>query len=392
LFLEIRDKFLFSNQFGLDYYLSQRIRHGSIINQIRKSFLELNLITSKNTKDGNYTTNRYWLDQVKNLSEGEKIKFENILNEFSKNIDNIIFNLKDKHIQIKTEDPKTNQSGWFDYSYIQIWHYNTMSDLFIEKFQFITDFSTFCVEMFDFLWSITTRNLNSIRTLINKDVKNEIIETLDKLELDLKSTLGSNTPNRIIQNIATCRTNVQSDIDVVIRWFSKSKNDEVDFELDDAFNTSLKIVHNINSPLSVNFKKNIIFSKKIKGQYFTHFVDLLKIFITNIFDYENKNEILDNNNEINIFEKNDKLNIEFINPLADNENIEQLQLKVQKIVETLNQANYYKEIRGEGNTGFNKATNIIKSVFLDKDNDIRFNIESNSFKVMCEINYKRLIV
>lgn len=392
LFLEVRDKFLFSNQFGLDYYLSQRIRHGSIINQLRKSFLELNLITSKNTKDGNYTTNRYWLDQDKSLPSDKKTEFENILNEFSKNIDNIIFNLKDKRVQIKTEDPKTNQLGWFDYSYISIWHSDTMYDLFLDKFQFITDFPTFCIEMFDFLWSITTRNLNSIRALVNEGVKKEIIGTLDKLELDLKSSLGLHLPNRLIQNIATCRTNVQSDIDVVIRWFNKSKNDEVDFELDDAFNTSLKIVHNINSPLTVNFNKNIQFNKKFKGQYFTHFVDLLKIFITNIFDYENKNEILDNENDINIFEKEGKLNIEFINPLAEGENIEQLELKVQEIVETLHASNYHKEIRGEGNTGFNKATNIIKSVFLDKENDIRFNIDATSFKVICEINYKKLIV
>ena len=42
-----RDVFLLNNTAGLDYFLSSRIRHGTIVNQLRKYFQEKKLKTRK---------------------------------------------------------------------------------------------------------------------------------------------------------------------------------------------------------------------------------------------------------------------------------------------------------------------------------------------------------
>ena len=46
IFYFLRDKFLFSN-YGLQQYLSARIRHGVLLGEIRPEFENLNLITEK---------------------------------------------------------------------------------------------------------------------------------------------------------------------------------------------------------------------------------------------------------------------------------------------------------------------------------------------------------
>ncbi len=389
LFLEIRDKFLFSNQYGLDYYLSQRIRHGTIINQLRKSFKTYNLITTKSSKSEGYLPNIYWVNKL-DIKNETKTEFEQRLNLFSSNIDNIISNLKNKYIQIKTEDPKTNQTGWFDYMYIPLWNSTWLYSLFIKELQFFTDFEGFVKSIFEILWEITGRNLSLIRERLNQEVKNELISELDKLEVELKRLLPNKEGVSLFRSIAECRTNIQADVDYVITWFNKSKNDEIDFTFDDALNTSLQIVNNIISPNTLDVKiQNNTSKQLIKGMYFTHFVDLTKIFLTNIYDYYSKVEIEDKETTIVASEENGLLVLVFSNSLREEEDINNLKSIIRKKQDEAEK--HIKGIRGEGSTGFPKANNILKNVFKN-NNLLDFDINKEKFIVKCEIQLNNLIV
>ncbi len=389
LFLEIRDKFLFSNQYGLDYYLSQRIRHGSIVNQIRKSFKTHNLVTTKSSKSEEYLPNIFWLNKLElsvNLSE----QFNARMSLFSRNIDKIISNLKNNFIQIKTEDPKSKQSGWFDYMYIPIWDKSYLYELYIKELQFTTDFNDFVKPMFEVLWQMTERNLEYVRNMMNSKIKSELIKELELLEIDLKKLFVSkNTPN-LYRAIADCRTNVQADIDYAIRWFNKSKNYEIDFSIEDAFNTSLQIVNNIISPTILEIQiENNTNNSLIKGIYFTHFVDLIKIFLTNISDYYSKVEIEEKTTSILMSQNENLLLLEFSNSLKEDEDINELK-KIIERKQAIEQTNI-KGIRGEGSTGFPKANNILKNVFRN-NNNINFEINERQFVVKCDILLNNLAI
>ncbi|WP_264531545.1 hypothetical protein [Flavobacterium sp. N502540] len=390
LFLEIRDKFLFSNQYGLDYYLSQRIRHGTIIGQIRKPFNAFNLVTTKSSEDGNYLQNDYWNNIQLEIGVIDRIKFDQRMNNFSASIDKIINDLKDQFVQIRTEDIKTKQTGWFDYMYIPLWNSEWLYSLFIKEIQFFTDFTEFVESIFEILWEITDRNLLVVREKINSKIKEELIGELDSLEIDLKAIVLSTSSSAIFKAIADCRTNVQADVDYVIRWFNKSKNDEIDFLIEDALNTSLTIVNNINSPSVLGITQKITDQSLIKGIYFPHFVDLIKIFLTNISDYYKTNNALERSASVNLKRKDDILHIEFKNKLSDNEDPEELLIKLDKIKLDLEETNY-NGIRSEGNTGFSKANNILKNVFRNQDNGLSFNLNNGTFNIGCKISLKNLL-
>jgi hypothetical protein len=389
LFLEIRDKFLFSNQYGLDYYLSQRIRHGSIVNQIRKSFKTHNLVTTKSSKSEEYLPNIFWLNKLE-LPDKLSEQFNARMSLFSINIDKIISNLKNNFIQIKTEDPKSKQSGWFDYMYIPIWDKSYLYELYIKELQFTTDFNDFVKPMFEVLWNMTERNLEYVRNMMNSKIKLELIKELELLEIDLKKLLSNKNIPNLYRAIADCRTNVQADIDYAIRWFNKSKNYEIDFSIEDAFNTSLQIVNNIISPTILEIQiENRTSNSLIKGIYFTHFVDLIKIFLTNISDYYSKVEIEEKTASILMSQNDDLLLLEFSNSLRKGEDVNELRKTIER-KQAIEQTNI-KGIRGEGSTGFPKANNILKNVFRN-NNNIYFEINENRFVVKCDIILNNLAI
>ncbi|WP_412476977.1 hypothetical protein [Flavobacterium sp. TBRC 19031] len=390
LYKDIRDKFLFSNQYGLDYYLSQRIRHGTIINQLRKSFKGYNLVTTKSSVNGEYIKNENWRQINSDLNIEQRLNFENRLASFSSSIDEIINSLKDNYIQIKTEDSKTKQTGWFDYMFIPEWDESWLYLVFTESLQHYDDFEEFVKVIFEILWKFTESNLEHIRDNINSDIKENLISELDNLELDLKVILPAKSSSAIFRAIADCRTSVQSDVDYVVSWFNKSKNNEIDFYIDDALNTSLTIVNNINNPAELKLIQNDQEKCLIKGIYFPHFVDLIKIFLTNIHDYYKNNDMLDEYANVTISNEGEKIIIEFDNLLTEVEDLEKLKDEIKKAENDLKNINL-KRIRGEGNTGFKKAYNIIQNVFRDSNNYFSFEIEKNKFKVTCNISLVNLL-
>lgn len=390
LYLSIRNKFLFSNKYGLEYYISQRIRHGTIIGQIRKQFKEFNLVTTKSSKSNEYLPNKYWLDYFNHLNSKQKKDLDTRLNKFSIAIDYVINELKDGYIQIKTEDKKSAQKGWFDFAHSV--DKNEMILIEYYSFRDIDDFEGFVRHMFDVLWRRTEFNLQNIRAKISGVIKKVIVSELDKLEKDLKDIIPvGKYNNKIYRNIADCRTKAQDDLEYVSRWFNKSKNYAIDFTFDDAFATSLQIVNNIISPSNFEIRKESDVNCTINGYYFTHFVDLIKIFLTNINDYNKENNL---NNKLSFVEINENskiLTINFSNKLSENENFDSLKDKIDERTEKLESSNYI-QTRKEGKSGFYKANNIIKNVFRNNNNKIIFKLTKEDFSVKCLISLKNLTV
>lgn len=57
---EIRDLFVSSSDHGLDFYISTRIRHGTLAGQLRGTLDALHLVTYKDAKTKSYKDNDYW--------------------------------------------------------------------------------------------------------------------------------------------------------------------------------------------------------------------------------------------------------------------------------------------------------------------------------------------
>ncbi len=387
LYLEIRDKFLFSDKFGLDYYLSTRIRHGTIEGQLRRSFNNTRIITNRNKEKDIYVDDVLWTKKLE-LDESLNEKFQYRIKEFSKNIDKIILKLKNEFIQIKTEDINLETSGWFEFG-----HYydsNLYSALYLNRCQYITDFNELVKEVLEYLWRMTEHNLKLIRSAIDKHIRRLILNEIDEFEKDIREMLTDIDCKDFFSQITNCRTSVQKDIDKVQVWFKRSKSFDIDFKLEDVVATSLNTINNIDPNNRLILKENITFTGLLKGKYFTHFDDLLKIFFNNIVDYytkpEEKQEI---NSEIIIKRTNDFISIVIKNELKSDDN----EIEYKELIEgKIQKANDMKGLRGEGDSGLIKASNIISNVFRDTTNTMDGTVVNKQIVFTCKIAIKDLTV
>ncbi|MCW3787655.1 hypothetical protein [Plebeiibacterium sediminum] len=371
IFYFLRDKFLFSN-YGLQQYLSARIRHGVLLGEIRPEFENLNLITEKEKGIDSYKINSSWDLFTLQLNEAGGAKFQEILSDFSTNIDALINEeILSRSLQIKIEDK--NPLGWLDYNYddfiLQI-SYLAQSDI-----ESVEEFSN---AIFTDLWTRTEKNLSDIKAKINGEIKEKFFELLLTLEQGLIDVFGK-IPEQLTNNINEARVNIENKLIKVANWFSITESNISDFQIEKIVDVSLEYNKSILPIKEINC--NCLF----KGVYYPPLVDLVRIFMDNA----TKHAGFDDDNvkfHVLIAENRDMLNMQFRNPLAPTIDIEKLRTKICSFTLDLN-----KSMKEKG-SGFHKAMRIVKSDLIHKENDMSLSLnDKNEFCIDISLNKKTLL-
>jgi len=284
LLTEIRQEYLFSNEHGLDSYLSTRIRHGTITGQLRKTFSDLYLITTKDSKTDIYLDNRYW---IKKLSLEKNLPtFNTIMNNFSKDIDDYNTLIKNSLIQIKIDEPA---EALFDFTFTSHFNIYTINHYYSNYMNEVDDYKDFIGYSIDIFQVITENNLKLIRMYFNENVKTYFLNLLQRLEKEINEINQNNQFSVLLNNIRRSRTEIQMTIDTVSSWFETKKREDVNFEIKDAIDTSKEIIDNLfSSSIRLNINYKIQYNEIFQGKYFISFVDCFKIFFENIIEYERK--------------------------------------------------------------------------------------------------------
>ena len=207
---EILDFFLSNNEYGLDTYLSTRIRHGTLQGQLRSPFQKNNLITTrKSDKSDEYIANDIMLKRI----NGNAKSINKIFSDFSYKIDSLIEDVKKNWMQIKINGK--NPHGMFDFDDLDLSFEELYSNVSSESspkiiFELIIQH----------LWDETEKSLERIRERLKKELCDQFIELLTKLQEDLANEqTGHNT--FVNRKISECKTDVQLSIDEVSSWFER---------------------------------------------------------------------------------------------------------------------------------------------------------------------------
>ncbi len=381
LYLDVRDKFVFDPKYGLDYYLSTRIRHGTIDNLLRNHLQEYRLVTNTDDK-GTYIDNYYWLNRFNNSQS-----CKDILNCFSKNVDDLIYALKSERIQIKTEDNDKKPKAVFDFSSEMISSY--MDDLYLKCAQ--TDFDTCVSLIFNKLWEYTEVCLSQMRDVLD-DTHNIIRELLDTLYNDIsKSSQNGNVSLKEFKDsITSCQTNLQLDFSKIKGWFQRKDILTFDFSIQQVFEASLSAINRINQG-GLFIQKRINSTSSFKGEYFGAMHDLFHDILNNVLDYEKKRNNIKGKAVATITENDSILYIEVVNPIAL-EDVQGLKSTIRESEDSYSSLISKGRSRSEGKSGFAKIYNIVTNVFDSKNNQYQNSIdENNMFKVNIIIDVSNLI-
>lgn len=395
LITTITEEFLFNEKYGLNTFLSSRIRHGYCKNQLTTIFQDYNLLSKKRKNDSSeYLINEYWDHNLPEESNGSK-KIKDYLSHFTSNIEQKVDEIKKEWLSIRY---KEESNALLDYTLC-------VNQLLVIDTDNIIDFDTFYDQIIDFLWKYTLNHFKILKKKIQEDLLNYFQGELNSLangvgnikDDDVKSAVKT-----ILNNINLCKSQIGGKTLEFANVFEKKDVTYLDFTMSDLVDTCLEIITKLNGGMSeVNLKKNICDSNYYKGENFPYFVDAVNIMINNALEHSGITDYSKLEIDIDIkkvqnkavleklkkeFEKNRiKVdNLEFLglsisNTLGDNIDVDVLKENVAIFFKNTKNPEAVKEYsQSEGGTGLYKLYKTFQ-YNINTAYSILYEIEKNKF-------------
>lgn len=378
IYLESRENFLFSKEYGLDSCLSTRIRHGALKNHIRSVFEKLDLVTSK-LKD-KYRDNEKWQDQLFNIPE-TNYGVQVLLKQFSKEIDDYTKFIVEKVIQIETEKTTGKENGVFKFFTNDpiLFTYYTQNKLSFDSTESI-------IEML--LTNLVNHTLidlqQGIEIVFSKTIPNKFQEIIDITIGDLRK-LNLPTDCQLIPNLIKSSTEIQIELENISNWFYlNTTSSSTLLNIETVIDASIELTNKINPNHRINPK--ITLKCEPFGVY-SSLIFVFNILFNNIIQHSRlPTDLIDINIEIeSVEEKYFEINISnSINKNIDfSINID----KLNKIKENWNNHDNIDRSNKEGESGFDKIKRILLYETYSKTEKFEFNIVEDKISISLYFPY-----
>jgi hypothetical protein len=210
----LADEFLTSGVFGLDFYLSKRIRHQSFIGRIRGPLEFSHLITTRETESSPYHRNTYWLERFSSSTPEQKDAINAALEGCASDFDEILRDAKDRLFHIRSVD---KPDGLLNL---------VISSQLLQLVKTVAqwtpdDFALFCEVAVSAFWGALEASLARVRTFISTELKTQITQRLERARAEVRA-VAANDPNYHDFDIqfGTRSTEVQRALDDAASWFT----------------------------------------------------------------------------------------------------------------------------------------------------------------------------
>ncbi|UST89284.1 hypothetical protein [Pseudomonas siliginis] len=216
LLVRIGSEFLNNSLFGLDYYLSKRIRHQSFVGLIRGPLELQGLITTKELSGSGYNENRDLLERFSDCSRETLNKLSKVIERFSSSFDTAIIETKDKIIQIKS---KENPQGLITLE---------VGPQIVPIARVVLndhDTATFVKGAVGVMWALLDRSLGEVRDYVSGELKSKLTVVFDEFRASLKSLVeGRPEYPEVDRVIGDCSVAVQLSLDDASSWFARTND------------------------------------------------------------------------------------------------------------------------------------------------------------------------
>jgi hypothetical protein len=359
-----RDVFVADNKYGLDGYLSVRIRHGTLESQLRSCFEKLKLVTTKDL-NGTYQENHTWLNKRIGSQEDAQKVFS-LFASFSEDIDEIINKIKKTMLQINTEDKNAN--GLFDFSISQ-------DDISLIRSRMGPDisFDGFLGIIIGFLMDMTDYNLKRIRTAFTNEIYHLFEASVNQLQVGINEFSNIVEIAKLNDQLATARTDIYNELGRIAEWFKFNRPDDYpDYPLSIALDVSEDIISSFDSSFALD-DSDVDENIQLKGMTLVSIVEILKILFDNIIKHGTE---ADKKATVSAIQDNNTVII-----TVSNKVVELNEERIADISSRLHQWDKTDAISHEGGSGLLKIKKIL-SVDLNCRNDVEICKSDNIFSVV----------
>jgi tetratricopeptide (TPR) repeat protein len=276
----LREEFLNSSSYGLDYFLSKRIRHVSFVGLVRGPLEFAHLIATKPTATSDYGSNTYWTNRLATLSTYESRAVDEAIKSFSSKFDSAINRLKSEILHVRTEE---HTKGIFD---IPI----TMATLAIGRVILREDqtFDEFLRSVYTIFWAALQPSLVQARQIIDDELKMKIAHDIDELKAEIGAQAQQDpTFPELSAALAHASTEVQGALSEASSWFTRPEIREVTrhFELEEALDVAIESALKLHRAFTPNIRREVIGNVLIAAPDLIFITDAVLVAFSNVKEY-----------------------------------------------------------------------------------------------------------
>jgi len=281
LIVKASNDFLTNSKYGLDYYLSKRIRHQSFIGLIRSHLEFSNLITTRVTEGEDFEYNHYWVNKFQSLNQEEKDQFNTLLSTFAEEFDDLLIHVRDNIFQLNTEDCPTGliKIDFNIHVMSLLKHFIIETNASFEEFVYYSNI---------FMWAFLQPSLEKTKAYIQSELKPTIMHSADILKAHARKLTGSDPAFDDFELQLTDKTAaVQRSLEDVMSWFTPLTGvsaERVVISVHKALNLSTKAALDMLRPFEPKLNTKIlnIHDLKLQQQGLTFLNDTIFILFDNI--------------------------------------------------------------------------------------------------------------
>lgn len=383
IYLESRENFLFSKEYGLDSCLSTRIRHGALKNHIRSVFEKLDLVTSK-LKD-NYRNNEKWANQLSSIPETNN-NVQILLKQFSKEIDDYTVFIVESLIQIETEKSFENKNGLFKYYTNDELLYN----FYLEHKKYFDSIESTIEIILNNLVNYTLINLQ--KTIVNAFTK-EIPAQFHKIIENLVSELRYlNLPNEcdLMTTLSKSNTDIQNELEYLSEWFYLNTTSSSSLlSIETIISASLNLTNRINPLYNLEPKINI----KDNFAGYSNLIFVFNIMFKNVIEHSKLNsDKINLEVDSSIDEINNYVLLKFSHSLNSTFDYSTNKKKLETIKQNWNNHENIDRSNKEGESGYDKIKRILLYEALAKTDKFDYTISKKSISITLFFPFKKPII
>jgi hypothetical protein len=351
---EIREIFLFSKEHGLDAHLSTRIRHGMLINHIKKIFANHHLLALK--EESKFKSIEAW-DYIKEEYPDRYSRLQQIFQRLSSKVDDYCNELRSEYIQIKTEKVSDKPKALFDFIFFPEF-YNSL-------FAVIEEYNIGSNQFVDFFLGafikLTQNNFSRVQEHLKGPVTNELRNFLETAKIEVQELFNGLPVSGIFSEINKASTEITYELESISKWFQLAEEDS-NFVLTASEIVSIAVkVSNILYP---HYQINPIIESNSdkKLPYSIGIIDMLRNLIDNIVAHSSCNpDVVDIKISSSFNEKTDLLKICISNKLGEYVNIQSKMETLDDYKNNWHNKDFYGDrISNEGKSGLKKIRRLLE--------------------------------
>ena len=350
-------------EYGLDCYLSMRIRHGTLSGQLRSPLERERIITQRNELR-EYAPNEYWIQRLTHLDWQVRKRIDDRLQKFSAAYDAFIDRIANELVQIRSNDKKHGVFQTVDDSagYRLVGIRSVRFRIFVGDIKPSSTFEEFLELCFSLFWESVEPCLTEFRALIDSVLKPEVNALFTQLEGDLPDISAFASTADLDRAVRTAQTGAQQALDRVKEWFRPPQPTAVpDFSFEELVDIGLQCVRAIHADFDPILVQEVPPLPAIKGLVF--FSDIFFIVFDNIRRHSGISPHPRVMIEVDRLEN--RLSILIHSEVAPSARTDNAEGKVARIRQSIVEGDYQRAVRLEGGTGLIKLRRIIGTLPLD---------------------------